>query len=288
MSNPDDSVFSRNSSLVLVGLLVVGVTAFALFKFVNHDLQQTDEGSGQMAVNVSPVGEVNTGSEAVMVAGMQTAAEPVAAGAATAATGASSDPGKATYDKACFACHAQGIAGAPKYGDVAAWESRVAQGRDTLLQHALDGFTGQTGVMPARGGNPTLGDAEIGAALDYMLAAVGSGGSAATAAVPVAAAAAPATAAVTAGTPVAANDKGKQTYDMVCFVCHTPGAAGAPKLGDAAAWSPRIEKGLDVLYHSSLNGFMGTTGMMPPKGGRPDIADDDVKAAVDYMVSNSK
>ena len=71
-------------------------------------------------------------------------------------------------------------------------------------------------------------------------------------------------------------------------MCHTPGAAGAPKLGDAAAWGPRVAQGNDVLYDHAINGYMGQAGMMPPKGGRPDIADDDVKAAVDYMVNNSK
>ena len=84
------------------------------------------------------------------------------------------------------------------------------------------------------------------------------------------------------------NGKGKGIYDSACFVCHTPGAAGAPKLGDANAWRPRIEKGIDTLYTHSLNGFMGEVGMMPPKGGRPDFSDDAVKAAVDYMVSNAE
>ena len=87
---------------------------------------------------------------------------------------------------------------------------------------------------------------------------------------------------------VADAGKGKATYDAVCFVCHTPGAAGAPKFGDKATWAPRIEKGLEVLYGNSINGFMGSAGMMPPKGGRPDIADVDIKAAVDYMVEAAK
>ena len=86
----------------------------------------------------------------------------------------------------------------------------------------------------------------------------------------------------------AAGDKGKQVFDAVCFACHTPGAAGAPKFGDAAAWAPRIAKGMDTLYEHSINGFMGEAGLMPPKGGRPDFADADIKAAVDYVTANSK
>jgi cytochrome c5 len=197
------------------------------------------------------------------------------------------DLGKAVYDKACFACHAQGIAGAPKQGDKAAWEPRIAQGRDTLVAHAIKGFTGAAGMMPARGGNPSLSDEEVAAGVDYMLGAVG------------AAAAAPATEAPAVEAPTEAatepsaaapadTGKGKDIYDAACTVCHSAGVAGAPKLGDKAAWASRIEKGIEALYHSSINGFMGTAGMMPPKGGRPDFADEDIKAAVDYMVSAAK
>ncbi|MEN9727041.1 MAG: hypothetical protein RL434_1407 [Pseudomonadota bacterium] len=93
-------------------------------------------------------------------------------------------------------------------------------------------------------------------------------------------------AAAPAATPVALS--GKEVYDSVCFACHTPGAAGAPKFGDAAAWAPRVAQGVDTLYKHSIEGYMGNAGMMPPKGGRPDLADEAVKAAVDYMVENSK
>ncbi len=81
---------------------------------------------------------------------------------------------------------------------------------------------------------------------------------------------------------------GKAVYDKACVVCHGPGLAGAPKLGDAASWKPRIEQGMEVLYEHAINGFMGTAGtQMPAKGGQ-DISDEETKAAVDYMVENSK
>jgi cytochrome c5 len=97
-------------------------------------------------------------------------------------------------------------------------------------------------------------------------------------AAPVVAAVIPPPAAKIAGAP------GKATYDAVCHVCHGAGVAGAPKLGDKAAWSARVKSGLDALHASALKG----KGAMPPKGGNPSLSDADVKAAVDYMVAASK
>ena len=72
------------------------------------------------------------------------------------------------------------------------------------------------------------------------------------------------------------------------MACHGLGIAGAPKMGDKAAWGPRIAQGMDTLYTHSINGFQGSSGVMPPKGGRMDIADDLIRQAVDYMVQNSR
>jgi cytochrome c5 len=76
----------------------------------------------------------------------------------------------------------------------------------------------------------------------------------------------------------------KQTFDTVCAACHSTGAAGAPKVGDKAAWGPRIAQGKDALYKSAING----KNAMPPKGGNPSLSDDDVKAVVDYLVAQAK
>ena len=88
------------------------------------------------------------------------------------------------------------------------------------------------------------------------------------------------------GTSSAADGEG--TYKAACFACHGTGAAGAPKIGDKAAWKDRIAAGNDKMYSNALKGFKGSKGVMPPKGGRSDLADDAVKAAVDYMVAQSK
>ena len=77
--------------------------------------------------------------------------------------------GKAVFDKTCKMCHATGIAGAPKLGDKADWAARSKQGIDTLVQHATKGFKGTKGMMPPKGGNPALTDADIKAAVQYML-----------------------------------------------------------------------------------------------------------------------
>jgi cytochrome c5 len=81
-----------------------------------------------------------------------------------------------------------------------------------------------------------------------------------------------------------APDKGKTVYDTACVVCHQTGVGGAPKLGDKAAWADRLSQGEATLSEHAIKGFQGKTGMMPPKGGRADLSDEDVKAAVSYMV----
>ena len=86
----------------------------------------------------------------------------------------------------------------------------------------------------------------------------------------------------------AAMADGKATYDGACFACHSTGAAGSPKFGDKAVWAPRIAKGMDLLTKHAIEGFKGDTGFMPAKGGRSDLSDADVQAAVEYMASNSQ
>jgi cytochrome c5 len=86
--------------------------------------------------------------------------------------GAAGKPdGKKIFDGTCSVCHGAGIAGAPKFGDKAAWAPRIAQGVNVLYTHAMGGFTGKGGVMPPKGGNLALTDPDIKAAVDYMVAA---------------------------------------------------------------------------------------------------------------------
>jgi len=210
--------------------------------------------------------------------------------------------GQSVYTAVCAACHGTGAAGAPKLGDAGAWSARIAQGYDTLVQHAINGIR----AMPAKGGNPDLDDVEVARALVYMANQSGAkfkepeapvagaqAGKASTAApapsaAPAAAAAAPAAAAAEpAAAPATASTAGKTLYSSTCVACHGAGVAGAPKFGDKAAWAPRIAQGSKVLYEHALKGFQGKAGVMPPKGGSS-APDADVKSAVDYMVTEAK
>lgn len=102
-----------------------------------------------------------------------------------------------------------------------------------------------------------------------------------------AAAPAPAPATTTAAAP-AENTVGKSVFNKTCALCHAAGVAGAPKPGDKADWGPRIAQGNDVLYKHAMEGFTGAKGQMPPRGGAPTLTDDEIKAAVNYMVDASK
>lgn len=89
--------------------------------------------------------------------------------------------------------------------------------------------------------------------------------------------------------PEASNvDIGKSVFGKTCSLCHATGVAGAPRVGDKEDWGPRIAQGKDVLYQHSIEGYNGDKGAMPARGGAPSLSDDEMKAAVDYLVSQSQ
>jgi cytochrome c5 len=216
-----------------------------------------------------------------------------------------SDPGslkagKDVYAAQCAACHAAGVANAPKFGDAAAWAPRIKTGYDALLTSVLKG----KGSMGAQGGGD-FSDLELGRAVVYMTnqaggnlaepsapaaaPAVTTSTAAPAPAAPVQAAPAPlataapaAAAAVVAAAPAA--DAVPALYTQICAACHIAGVANAPKLGDKAAWGPRLAGGVDGLTASVIKG----KGAMPPKGGAMAASDADIKAAVAYMVASVK
>jgi cytochrome c5 len=208
--------------------------------------------------------------------------------------------GEQVFGQVCKTCHETGIAGAHKLGDKTAWGKVIAQGEKLTVQHAIAGIR----AMPPRGGNADLTDAEVQRAVAFMVnkagaswkeapvaAAPAEAKSAAPAAASAKAAAPSAVAsAAPAATPAAepAKADGKKIYDTACVACHGMGIAGAPKVGDKAAWAPRIAQGANVLYDHALKGFQGKAGVMPPKGGAASVPDADIKAAVDFMVAAAK
>lgn len=97
-----------------------------------------------------------------------------------------------------------------------------------------------------------------------------------------------ATTALAPAAPVAAPLSGPQVYNAACIACHGAGIGGAPKFGDKAIWAPRVAQGAATLQSHALKGFQGTAGVMPPKGGRIDLSDQEISAAVDYMVGQSR
>jgi len=194
--------------------------------------------------------------------------------------------GEQVVKEVCQTCHAAGLLNAPKVGDPAAWKPRLAQGEKTLITHAINGIR----TMPAKGGNPSLSDAEVARAVVWMANQSGAkfkeppappAPDATTAASGASAASSPTTAAPAA---TAAKPDGAHVYTVVCAMCHAAGLAGAPKYADKAAWKPRIAQGLPTLYEHAVKGIRA----MPPKGGSASLSDAEVDAAVDYMVNHSK
>lgn len=118
---------------------------------------------------IQPVAKLELGAPAAPAAGAPASTAPAVAAAAPAAAPApavASGADKGVYDKVCIACHAAGVAGAPKLGDKAAWAPRLAAGVDGLVKSVVNGKN----AMPPRAGNPALTDAEIRTTVEYMVA----------------------------------------------------------------------------------------------------------------------
>ena len=137
------------------------------FFFVEHHLDTPgravadremlmSDGSG-IAARIAAVGQINTAQAQSSTTTTQVAVTEAAV------------DGQKVYQSACIACHGAGVAGAPMVGNAAAWAARIAAGNDSLYANAINGLVGSSGVMPAKGGNTTLSDAEVKAAVDHMV-----------------------------------------------------------------------------------------------------------------------
>jgi cytochrome c5 len=203
-------------------------------------------------------------------------------GAPQAAPG--SRTGEAIVKAVCATCHQAGVANAPRIGDQKAWAAHIKEGLNAMVATAIKG----KGAMPPKGGDASLTEAEVARAVVFMANQSGATfkeppapkEAAKPASPPVQAQAAAPTA--EAKKPAAAD--GKAVYDQTCVACHAVSVAGSPRLGDKAAWAPRIQQGMDQLVQSVLKG----KGAMPPKAGNSALSDAQVRAAVEFIVSQSK
>ena len=170
MSKADD-IFWKEFGIVLLLLFAFAVAMFVIARSIGATAMERMQSSpSSVAMRIEPVGQVRIGDpsaqsvvEAVQVAALsETAGEEVVAAADV-------HPGEAVYDGLCHACHAAGLANAPKPDDTAAWEERLAKGLDAMVATAIEGLGG----MPPRGGNPALTDEEIREAVIFMLEQAG-------------------------------------------------------------------------------------------------------------------
>lgn len=278
MATTKNNEFSISVMLVVGLLVVVGLIYLFVFSMAEDGfgknmerVQQQDEEA--IATRIKPVVTLD---DITGAGGADAAATPVAAVKSP----------EELYAGACLACHDAGVAGAPKLNDAAAWESRMVNGFDALVSSAQAG----KGAMPPNGGS-AYSDEELRVVIQYMLSQAGLMDE------PSAAPTAPAAEMVPAAQVSAATQDsfveessgmnlvaGEKAYRGACFACHDSGAAGAPILGDRAAWSSRLGAGYDAMLSSAING----KGAMPPKGGAAYLSDGEVGNIVAFMMDRSK
>lgn len=166
MSKHDSKFF--NTFSVVIGVLVaitLGIMALARSigdPFEAARAQDDRQVRAEIAARLAPAGHS-------AIAGEDNSAYVITSLSPESAAPKAALPanGEETYKSVCSACHGAGVAGAPKFGDKAAWSARLAEGKPTLYEHALNGYKNK-GVMPARGGNPALTDDLVKGAVDYM------------------------------------------------------------------------------------------------------------------------
>jgi cytochrome c5 len=169
---PTDREFLKHFSMVIGFLVLVmfALIGLALHLYSHHPPPTSPAHVEEVQSRIAPVGGVyagDTGRAALQAA--QDAAKKAAE--AQVAYGGTLD-GKTIFGNLCQTCHANAATGAPLISDKGAWGPRLAQGVDTLIKHATDGFTGSKGMMPAKGGNPSLTNEQVKATVEWMLTQV--------------------------------------------------------------------------------------------------------------------
>ncbi|MFC5578903.1 c-type cytochrome [Lysobacter niabensis] len=164
-----DLEFLKKFSLVIGFLMLVTLGLMVGAYYVHQQLppEVSPIAAKQTQARIAPAGAVYAGTTGAAAQAAATAAAAAAA-ASQVAYGGTTD-GSVIFGQLCTGCHTSGAGGAPTL-DKAHWSARIAQGTETLHKHAIEGFTGSAGVMPAKGGNPALTDDQVKATVDWMLA----------------------------------------------------------------------------------------------------------------------
>ena len=186
MNNTNDTSFIHTFTLLILGLTITGLLAFVLAQIVANKAEEDELVSQNVIERIQTVGRQNTTGSQISVSSVPglipDSVESIRAIASldnsanvklqpelnVVASSSNSKTGEQVYEAACAVCHSAGIAGAPKFGDNDAWKSRVVKGDEKLYANAINGYVGNAGVMPAKGGRPDLSDTEVKNAVDYM------------------------------------------------------------------------------------------------------------------------
>jgi len=168
-----DRVFLKHFSMMIGFLLLVmfALIGLAMYLYSFHPPPKNPMEHAEAQTRIAPVGETYAGDTGrAALAAAQDAAKKAAA--SQVAYGGTTD-GKTIFGNLCTTCHTNPATGAPSITDKAAWAPRVAQGLDTLVKHATEGFQGKAGtLMPAKGGNPALTDVQVKATVEWMMSQV--------------------------------------------------------------------------------------------------------------------
>jgi len=165
MSKDEDQIFLQNFIIIIVMMLGLICLFIILSQILGSNEQSIARDRAIVLINqTQPIGRVRYNAvsdqgeaEATTLANQNSEAAEI-------------DPGKRVYDTLCTSCHSTGLPNVPQLGSVTDWVDRIAQGELLLYERAIVGYTGNSGmVMPAKGGNPSLSDDEIRAAVDYMV-----------------------------------------------------------------------------------------------------------------------
>ncbi len=185
MTNPDDSSFLHNFTILILALTVVGISVFVLASFVAELAESSQPTDKSISLRLQPEGKLNITSQEMSIKSIDGVRLGKFMDQDTQVTAANQESnqietnteviktGEQIYNEACSICHNAGVGNAPKYGDQLAWEGRITKGLATLYDNAINGYVGQAGVMPAKGGRPDLSEEAVKTAVDYLAESIG-------------------------------------------------------------------------------------------------------------------